>query len=158
MVGHVMGETMTNALVGDREVRRRAINLIIRNWGTLRDMPPAVVPVVWVTVCRAIEVGLRAEQSGGATGLLKDTLVGGTLGSEVQQATLKIQFLQRYLAILREEAGRGAQHGNAELLIDILKWNITDAADMSRLMRMLYRMFAKADPAYKQPVPQVICR
>ena len=147
-----------DAVAGDMEVRRRAIDFIVENWGTLRDMPPAVVPVVWVTVYCAIEVGLRAERNGGAPALVKDTLAGGTLGREVQEATLSIQFLQRYLPILREEAGRAARRANAQLLIDILKWNITDAPYMSRLARTLARTFAKANTAYKRPVPHEICQ
>jgi hypothetical protein len=130
----------------DAEIRQRSVNLILDNWGTLRDLPAAVVPVVWVTVYRAIEAGMRAEQSGGPAGMVKETLRGGRLGREVQEATLKIQFLQRYLPLLRTG-------GDSQLLIDILKWNITDAADMSRLARAFARMFAKADPLYNQAVP-----
>jgi hypothetical protein len=49
-----------------------------------------------------------------------------------------------------------SQEAESQLLIDILKWNIIDAADMSALRRSVGRLFAKADPAYKESVPAEI--
>ena len=41
----------------------------------------------------------------------------------------------------------------AQLLIDILKWDIDNAGEMSGLRRAVVRRFAKADSLYGAPVP-----
>jgi hypothetical protein len=144
---------MADSLPADNEVRRRAINLILQKWGTLRDLPPSVIPVVWVTVYRAVETGMHVEAAGGPSALVKDMLTGiGSQYQELREATSKLTYLERIVPMLRGSARRG----DAQLTIDLLKWNIIDAAHMSRLRRAFARMFAKVDPAYKQRIPPEI--
>src|SRR5271168_638104 len=42
---------------------------------------------------------------------------------------------------------------DAQLVVDVLKWGIEDAASMSGLRRTILRQFARADPEYEKPIP-----
>jgi hypothetical protein len=144
---------MPDSLLADNEVRRRAIHLIIQKWGTLRGLPPAVIPIVWVTVYRAVETGMHVEAAGGPSAVVKDMLIGGGgQYQELREATNKLKYLERIVPMLRGSTRRG----DAQLTIDLLKWNIVDAANMSFLSRAFARLRATPDPAYKDRVPPEI--
>ncbi len=49
----------------EEAVRRRSIEFIRKKWGSLGDLPKHVIPVVWVTAYRSLEVAMRAEAEGG---------------------------------------------------------------------------------------------
>src|SRR6266480_2378469 len=88
-------------------VRQRAIDYIKRHWGGLGDLPGPVIPVIWVTVYRSIEIGLKAEQEGGSKGLLKNSLIGDRkLLPALQEATLRIEFLREMIPSIRSNPSR----------------------------------------------------
>ena len=72
---------------------------------------------------------------------------------DLEEATLRIQFLQKMLPVIRANKTDIAKATDAQLVIDILKWGILDAASMSGIKRTILRQFAKADPMYKMPIP-----
>ncbi len=135
-------------------VSQRAIKFIQNNWGSLKDLPTSLIPVIWVTVYRSLEIALTVEAGGGSRALLKNTLVGDRrLMPDLEEATLRIQFLQKMLPVIRANKTDIAKATDAQLVIDILKWGILDAASMSGIKRTILRQFAKADPMYKMPIP-----
>jgi hypothetical protein len=140
--------------VPEAAVRQRAIAYIQKHWGRLGDLPKPLVPVVWVTVYQSLKIAMKAEAEGGPKALLKDALVGDRqLTPRFEEATSRIELLRKMIPIIRSNHSRMA---DAQLLIDILKWGITDAASMSMLKRTILREFAKADPEYKKPIPPEI--
>ena len=46
-------------------VHKRAIDVIRKRWGSLSDLPQPIIPVVWVTVYRGLEMGMKIEAAGG---------------------------------------------------------------------------------------------
>jgi hypothetical protein len=134
----------------------RAVSWIHREFGRLDDLPKPVIPVIWVTVYRGMETGLEAESKGGALGLVKDALRSGDLLLRVQESTLAIEFLQKMIPMIRASRSKRDQLGDSQLLIDMLKWGVLDAPDMSLWQRFRARLSAKADPMYQQPVPLAI--
>ena len=63
-------------------IRDKAIKYIKENWGTLDGLPSDFIPVVWVTVFRALETGSQVPNS---QVLLKDQLLNqGKLTLEPQ--------------------------------------------------------------------------
>lgn len=136
----------------------RAVNWIRREFGRLDDLPQSLRPVIWVTVYRSMEVGIEAENKGGVTGLVKDRLQLGDLMTRVQQATLTMEFLQKMVLTIRASKSKREQLGDAQLLIDMLKWRIVDAPNMSLWRRLIARLSAKADPLYQRPVPAILAR
>lgn len=60
------------------------------------------------------------------------------------------------IPIIRSSASRAAQLADSQLLIDLLKWGIVDAGNMSGLRRTIARQFAKADPEYENPIPREV--
>ena len=130
---------------------------IHREFGGLDDLPKPLVPVIWVTVYRSMQVGLEAERTGGVRGLVKDTLqLGDAIKRELQEATLSLEFLQKMIPNIRASQSQRAKLADAQLLIDMLKWGMMDAFDRPLWRRFLARLSAKADPLYRQPVPSVI--
>ena len=75
---------------------------------------------------------------------------------KAQQAILKLDFLQNMIVTIRDGASNSARLADGQLLIDILKWGMTDAAKMSGLRRMWVRRSAQADPLYGSPIPPEI--
>jgi hypothetical protein len=70
---------------------------------------------------------------------------------KLMNATLK--FLSTIIQQLREEEDYEQRMGSCWLFIDILRWNIIDAAEMGRFARLRKRLSAKDDPLYRYPVP-----
>jgi hypothetical protein len=143
--------------VPEKLARQRAINFIEKNWGKLGDLPKPVIAAVWVTVYRTLETASKVEAEGGSKGLLKNTLIGDRrLLPELKEATARIEFLQKMIPAIRSNPSNMEKLADGQLLVDILKWNILDAADMSVLKRAVLRRFAKVDPEYKRPIPPEI--
>jgi hypothetical protein len=151
------GGRLHDTIMSDEEASRRSIKWILDRLGSLRDLPDEVAAVVWVTVYRCMGVGIDVENQGGPRGLLKSMLVGhGELMIKAQQAILKLDFLQNMIVTIRDGASNSARLADGQLLIDILKWGMTDAAKMSGLRRMWVRRSAQADPLYGSPIPPEI--
>jgi hypothetical protein len=153
------GTGKDGVMTGMRETadiaRERAISLAKENFGSIADLDPDVALVVWVTVFRACEIGVVAERSGGISGLVKDTLVGeGSLKQAIVEWTLRLQFLNKMIPILRNQKDASLRRQDSGILTDCLKWGIVDAAEKSSLRRAAARAFAKVDPMYKQQVPR----
>lgn len=141
----------------DEEASRCSIKWIVDRLGSLRDLPDEVAKVAWVTVYRCIEVGVDLENQGGQRGLLKNMLLGnGDLMIRTREATLKLDFLQKMILAIRGNSNNSARLADGQLLIDILKWGMTDAAEMSSLRRMWVRRSAQADPLYGSSIPEEI--
>jgi hypothetical protein len=80
----------------DEAVRHRSIDFIRKKWGRLEDLPKHVIPVVWVTTYRCIEVTMKVEAEGGPRGLMKNTLIGDRqLMPKFSEANKKIEFLEK---------------------------------------------------------------
>ena len=138
-------------------IRSRAIEFIRQNFGSLGDLPKAVIPVIWVTAYRSMEAAMTAEAQGGQNALVKSMLLdGGQFAREFEASTLRGKLLHDMIPIIRSSASRAAQLANSQLLIDLLKWGIVDAGSMSGLRRTIARQFAKADPEYENPIPQEV--
>ena len=147
--------SMTEA--DDEAVRQRAIEYIQKQWGKLGDLPKPLIPVIWVTVYKALKIAMRAEAEGGPKGLLKNMLVGDRrLMPSLEEATLRIGLLRKIIPVIRSHTSSAAKLADAQLVIDILKWGIEDAGSMTGIRRTLLRQFAKADPEYDKPIPAEI--
>src|SRR5262249_35481832 len=129
------------------------IDYIQKHWGPLGDLPKPLIPVIWVTVCQSLRIGMKAEAEGGHRGLVKNMLIGDRqLMANLEVATIRRKLLRDIIPIIRSSTSHMEKLGDAQLLIDILKWGI-DAPNMSRLRRAIIRLFAKADPDYEKPIP-----
>jgi len=138
----------------DEAVRERAIEYIQKHWGKLGDLPKPLIPVIWVTVYKGLKLAMRAEAKGGPKALVKNALVGdGRLMPSLDEATLRIGLLQKIIPVIRSHTSSAAKLADAQLVIDILKWGIEDAGNMTGIRRTLLRQFAKADPEYDKPIP-----
>ena len=134
----------------------RAVDWIRRELGSVHDLSQPVIQVIWVTVYRSMETGLEAEANDGSLGLVKDTLQRGDLMMRLESSVNRLEFIRKMIpAIRRNQSERGKQ-ADSELLIDLLKWDMLAAADMSLWQRFRARRSAKADPMYQQPVPSAI--
>ncbi len=135
----------------------RAVDWIHREIGSMRDLPKPVIQVIWATVYRSMETGLEAEAKGGPRALAKDLLVErGDLTYRFQSSGNRLEFLRKMIPTIRRDQSERGKLGGYQLLIDLLKWDILDAADMSLWQRFRARRSAKADPMYQQPVPSAI--
>jgi hypothetical protein len=145
------GFRLTDISAQHATIRDKAIAYIKKHWGTLDDLPAVFIPVVWVTVFRALEIGSQVESP---QTLVKDMCLNkGQLTFEVQMATGKLQFLQKIIPQLRALEDYEQRLADCYLFIDILRWNIHDAADRGRFSRTWKRVNAKDDPLYRYPVP-----
>ena len=143
--------------VTQEAIRRRAIDFIQKKWGSLGDLPKPLIPVVWVTVYLSLKTAMTVEAEGGSRALLKNTLIGDRrLMPDLQTATARIEFLQKMIPIIRSNPTQMSKLADAQLVIDVLRWGILDAASMSRVRRIVLRQFAKADAEYKMPIPPEI--
>lgn len=132
----------------------RAITLILQNFGALTDLPLELAKVVWVTSYRASVIWSKVESGGGAIALTKSMLVGGGHDArEFEERTSQIKFLNRIVPMLRA-ANPKDKKSDTQLVVDILKWEILDASDMSYIRRLIARKFAKVDAMYDQSLPQ----
>lgn len=131
--------------------------MIKKNFGSIRDLPKQVWPVIWVTAYRSCETAMKIEASGGSNAIVKSMLLGGGRDVyEFERGVRKIELLRNLLPLIRQAKSEMERLGNSSLLIDILKWDITDAGEMSSLRRIIARQFAKADPLYAYPIPDEI--
>jgi hypothetical protein len=131
----------------------RAVDWIRRELGSVHDLPKPVIQVIWVSVYRSMETGLEAEAKGqNQMVLLKDTLQGGDLMMRFESSVNRLGFIRKMIPLIRQNQSKG----DAQLLIDLLKWDMLDAADMSSWQRFRARQTAKVDPMYQQPVPSAI--
>jgi hypothetical protein len=134
-------------------VRRRSIDFIRKKWGSLGDLPKHVIPIVWVTTYRSIEVTMKVEAEDGPRGLLKNTLIGDRqLMPKFEEAIIKIEFLEKMISLLRSTPSPRERAIDGHVLVDVLKWGI-DVGSMSGLRRTIARQFAKADPEYERSTP-----
>lgn len=132
----------------------RATALILRQYGVLVDLPVELAKVVWVIAYRACAIGMKVEDGGGAQAITKSLLVGGGHDArEFEQRTRQMEFLAKIVPIVRAAKSQD-RRVDAQLAVDILKWNIIDAPDMSNIRRLIARKLAKADPMYSQDLPQ----
>ena len=132
----------------------RAINLVRAKYGSLVDLPEEFRQVVWVTAYRASAIALKIEAGGGPMALMKSMLAdGGRDAKEFDTCTRQLQFVEQMVPIVRSANGR-QKLADAQLVVDILKWGITDAADMSAIRRTIARKLAKAHPLYETAVPE----
>jgi hypothetical protein len=152
--GHGEGGVVEKGREITEIARQRAIALVRESFGSIADLSTEVATTAWVTTFRACEIGVVAEQAGGVQGLVKNALVGdGTLKQSIVEWTLKLQFLNRMIPILRGQSDLRLKRQDSQILVDCLKWNIIDAGEMSPLRRMFLRRFAKADSLYKEAIP-----
>jgi hypothetical protein len=143
--------------MSNEEVSRRSIKWILERLGSLHDLPDDVAATAFVTVYRCIEAGVDLENQGGQRGLLKSMILGnGELMIKTRQATIRLEFLQEMIVAIRKNVSNSARLADGQLLIDILKWGMTDAGEMSGLRRMWVRRSAQADPLYGSPIPREI--
>jgi hypothetical protein len=134
----------------------RAVDWIHRDLGSVHDLPKPVIQVIWVTVYRSMETVLEAEAKGGQWGLAKDALQRGDLTYRLESSIRRLEFLRKMVAGIRRNQSERGKLADSQLLIDLLKWDILDAPDMSLWQRFRARRSAKADPMYQQPVPSAI--
>lgn len=146
-------------MFGPHEITiKRAISLIRGKYGCLQDLPEEFRQVVWVTAYRASAIGLKVEAGGGLTALMKSTLVDGSRDArEFETCTRQLHFLEQMVPIVRSAEGK-QKLADAQLVVDILKWGIIDAADISAIKRMIARKLAKADGLYEMQIPEDVLR
>lgn len=136
----------------------RATALILGRYGGLGDLPEELAQVIWVTAYRACAIGLRIETGGGAKAITKSMLIcGGHDARELEQRTHQMEFLEQIVPIIRAAKPK-EREADTRLAVDILKWNIIKAAEMSGIRRLIARKLAKADPMYSQSIPQELAR
>jgi hypothetical protein len=132
-------------------IRDKAIKYIKENWGTLDGLPSDFIPVVWVTVFRALETGSQVPNS---QVLLKDQLLNqGKLTLELKTAAAKLELLHTIIPQLRAQKDYQQRLADCCLIVDILRWNIHDAAELGLLERDRRRLTAKDDPLYRFQTP-----
>lgn len=108
--------------------------------------------VIWVTSYRASEAAIKIEEDGG---LFKSCLMsGGQAGYEFEKSVHSIEFLKVMIPIIRDSKSNLDRKLNMAMLMDILKWNIIEAQNMSNLIRSIRRRFAKAGHFYYSSVPK----
>ena len=135
------------------DVQARAAALIRKNFGSISDLPESVCLVVWVTAYRSCEVAMNFESSG-PNAIVKDLLAGtGRVGFTFEQSILRMELLRDLVPVIRGAKSGADRLRDAQLLVDILKWNIMDAGNLSRFRRFVARRLAKADDLYRVPVP-----
>ncbi len=118
------------------DIEQRAIKFIRSSFGSLSDLPQPVVPVIWVTVYRCMEVAMTAEAAGGPKALVKSMFLdGGRLARKFEASTHRLKLLRDMIPIIRSNRSRATQVADSQLLTDLLKWGILDAGSMSGLRR-----------------------
>ena len=139
-----------------RDVARlRAIELIKKKYGSLADLPESLVPVIWVTVFRSMEISITVERAGGPSAIMKSMLVdGGKLAQDFEMATQRLKLLSDFVPVIRADSSESSRLDGANYVVDMLKWGITDAGSMSAARRLIARSLAKADREYDQPFPR----
>ena len=138
----------------EADCRKRAIDLIKNNFGSLKDLPAQVIQVIWVISYRASEVSIKIEAAGGIVKSLLSN--GGHVAYEFEMSINKIEFLKTMVPIIRESKSDLDRIADIALLTDILKWNITEASNMTDLMRFIRRKISQADSMYYSSIPDEI--
>ena len=143
---------------GERsDCRARAVRLIGEQFGPIGDLPTQLWPVIWVTVYRSCEVAMDLEANGGANAIVKKVLLhGGQAAYEMERSIRNVGLMKDIVPVIRASKSTMERLGDSQLLIDILKWNITNAGELSVLRRVVARQFARADSLYELPVPEEI--
>jgi hypothetical protein len=103
-----------------------------------------------------MEVAMEAERQNGPHGLTKDLIAGGDLMWRLDSAARRLDHISKMIPIIRSHSSKREIMDDSQLLVDILKWDIIDAADMSWWQRVRARQSANADPMYREPVPGAI--
>jgi hypothetical protein len=135
---------------------RHTIDYICKRWGSLRDLPEQLVPVIWVSTRQCLKVVMTAEINGELSPT-KNMLVGDRkLLLDFQRVIPTIDFIERMISYIRAEQPNWKRLGAAQLVIDFLKWRIMDVEEKSVFRRLILRQFAKAHPDYEQPIPPEI--
>jgi hypothetical protein len=141
----------------DEAAEARAVRYILQTWGSLRDLPAPLIPVVWVVTYQALKLAMTVEARGGQKALLENTLLGDeTLAPAFEEATARISLLREMIPLIRSQTSQGARLADAHLVIDVLKWSIEDAAEISPLRRTFRRIFSKAHKDYRNDFPREI--
>jgi hypothetical protein len=126
-------------------------------FSSLADLPARVIPVVWVSSYRAIEISMAVEAAGGPAALTKSMLLeGGDLYQSFDTSILSMKFVIDMVAIIRSAQSATEQEADCQLLIDVIKWGITDAANMTMDQRVRARVLTRPDEEYDSPVPDEI--
>ena len=134
-------------------VRRRSIEFIRKKWVSLADLPKHVIPVVWVTTYRCIEIGMKAEAEGEQRSGDRQPM------PQLKLAAVKMRFLEKMISLLRSTSSPRQKSINGYVLVDFLKWAMDRDIDLetaSGLRRMMMQHYAKADPEYMRPIPPEI--
>jgi len=106
-----------------------------------------------------MELGIDVERRGGRVGLMfnKDGTFGiSDLMIRSKKSIGKIEFLQKMVSIIRNTSQRADIINIEQLLVDCLKWDIIDAAEISDIDRKFARESAIADSLYSNSVPDEI--
>jgi hypothetical protein len=135
----------------------RTLAWIEAQLGDVSKLSEELISVIWVTVYRAMEIGNQAQPLG-SRGLVSDKLRGGNLWQRMREAAIWLQLLKEIVPVIKSSESSRIRAADSQLLVDILKWEMFDAADMSRLRRAVARRRAKPDPMYDRPVPLQLIR
>ena len=139
-----------------KSVAERAIELISSKYGSLNYLPEEFRQVIWVTVYRASAIALKIENAGSAIALTKSMLIGGGIDArEFETSIRELELLEQMVPIVRSGQPR-QKAADAQLVVDILKWGIIDAPNISAVRRMITRKFASANKMYGMPMPNEI--
>jgi hypothetical protein len=131
----------------------RALSWIETHLGIVSNLHREVIAVIWVTVYRSMEIGAEARSRGGPYGLAADKFGGGDLVYRLKKAICELDFLKKKVPCIQREKSSWGKAASSQLFIDMLKWGLLDAPNMSLLRRTFARRRAKADPMYDRPVP-----
>ena len=135
-------------------VREAAIELILKKFGNLRDLSEEFRQVVWVTVYAAMSIGAKIEEGGGARAITKSILLDhGKDARELESSLNQLKFVTQMIHEFRSSNASDAEFA-AQMAVDVLKWRMEEAPNMSVLVRMVVRRFSKADKAYGMRVPR----
>ena len=139
-----------------KPAEERAIKMISKRYGSLKDIPKEFRQVIWVTAYKASAIGLKIERDGGAEAITKNILLdGGRDAKALKSSVLELQFLDKMVENVR--TGKGIErYADAQLVVDVLKWKMEDVTSMSRISRIINRIFAKADKLYDMQVPKKV--
>ena len=76
--------------------------------------------------------------------------------SRFDSSVRRLEFLRKMIPSIRRNQSERGKLADSQLLIDLLKWDILDAPNMTLWQRFRARRSAKADPMYQQLVPSAI--
>lgn len=122
------------------------------SFGTIGDLQKQLQSVVWVTVFRTCQISDKFKDGQIA---ITRALLSGNMGdvAEFERRIREMEFLKDMIPLVRKAKSKAARNGDTFLIVDILRWSILDAAEMSNFQRMKARFFAVCDSMYKHDVP-----